>query len=78
MEVAAEVVGRRVADMKNPTDTVVEVAAVVRRQAAEVIVTDVVLMFLVEAAKRTKKRRILFSQTIREDSSLFIIFWLHS
>ena len=79
VEVVA-VVGRRAAYMKNHTDAVAEVAAevVTRRVAAEVIVTDVVLDHQVAAAKTSKKRRILFSQTTREDSSLFIIFWNHS
>ena len=63
MEVVAEVVARQVADMKNHTDAVAEVAAEVvgRRVAAEVIVTDVVLDHQVAAAKTSKKRRILFS-----------------
>ena len=52
---AAEVVGRRVADMKNPTDTVVEVAEVVGRRVAEVIVTDVVPDHQVVVAKHQRK-----------------------
>ena len=82
---AAEVVGRRVADMKNPTDTVVEVAAVVRRQAAEVIVTDVVPDHQAAAAKHQRKEEsslvkqlerillcLLFSSSILE--SIFCCF----
>ena len=61
VEVVAEVVERRAADMKNLTDTVVEVAAVVGCRAAEVTVTDVVPVHQVAAAKKSKKRRILFS-----------------
>ena len=75
MEVAAVVVGHRAAYMKNPTDVAPVAAEVVaRRVATEVIVTDVGLDHQVAVAKTSKKRRFLFSQTTREDSSLFIIF----